>query len=163
MSRRLTVVVALWSFACGSAQPEPAVPDLAAVRAELDSLWTRYADAAIAGDADAIVQLYTESPYLIESGLPTARTRAELSAAAKNVLGSVDILEATITPEVTEFAGDRVLQFGTYRDVLQAPGQPVQVVHGRFSAVFLRDSASSWRVSRLVAVMDSSVPRPPAP
>ena len=163
MSRRLTVAVLVWSVACGPAQPVPAVPDLAVVQTELDSLWARYAAAVVAGDADAVVRLYSETPYLVESGLPTVRTKAELSDVAKGVFGSVRFSEAAIRPEHTEFVGDQVLQFGTYRDVLQAPGQPVQVVMGRFSAILRRDSASAWRVSRLIAFPDSTLPRPPAP
>ena len=163
MSRSLAVILVLSSIACGSRQPAPDVPDLAVVRMELDSLWARYAAAAVAGDADAIARLYSAQPYLVESGLPTARTNAELLAVAKNVLGSVDILEANIQPELTEFAGAQVLQFGTYRDVIQGAGQGVQVVHGRFSAVLARDSTSGWRVSRLVAIADSTVPKPAAP
>ena len=161
MSRGLASILVLSSFACRAAQPVPAVPDIAAVRTELDSLWARYAAAAVVGDADALARMYTAEPYLVESGIPTARTNAELLAVAKKVLGSVDLMEAIIQPEITEFAGDQVLQFGTYRDVLQAPGQPVQVVHGRFSAVLVRDSASAWRVNRLIAVADSTVAQKP--
>lgn len=68
----------------------------------------------------------------------------------------VRIHESIISPELTELAGDRVLQFGDYRDVIQPTGQPRQVVFGRFSAVLQRDSGGSWRVSRLFAVADST-------
>jgi len=35
--------------------------------------------------------------------------------------------------------------------------QPPQVVVGRFSAVLQRDNGGVWRVSRLIAVADSTV------
>lgn len=158
MSRGFTVGLVLIMLACSSPRQESPPPDLSAVRIELDSLWARYSAAAIAGDADAIAQLYTDSAYLVESGLPTVRGNAALRLVVKDVLGGVRFLEASIRPELTETAGDRVLQFGTYRDVIQPTGQPAQVVAGRFAAVLQRDSTASWRVSRLIAVADSTVP-----
>jgi hypothetical protein len=47
--------------------------------------------------------------------------------------------------------------------VLQSPGRPAEVVVGRFAAVLLRDSTSAWRVSRLIAVADSTVPQRATP
>ena len=158
MSRGLTVGIVLFGLACTSPRQESPPPDLSVVRTELDSLWARYTAAAIAGDADAIAQLYTDSAYLVESGLPTVRGNAALRSVVKDVLGGLRFLEASVRPELTETAGDRVLQFGTYRDVIQPSGQPAQVVAGRFAAVLQRDSTASWRVSRLIAVADSTVP-----
>ncbi len=82
---------------------------------------------------------------------------AALRSMVKDVLAGVRFHEASIRPELTEFAGDRVLQFGEYRDVIQATGQPPQVVFGRFSAVLKPDTAGSWRISHLIAVADSTV------
>lgn len=158
MLRCLAIWLACLSLACSTPRQENAAPDLAAVRAQVDTLWATYSRAAIAGDADALARLYMDDAYLVESGLPTVRGNSALRAVVKDVLESVRFLEASITPELTELAGDRVLQFGTYRDVLQPTGQPAQVVVGRFAAVLQRDSAAVWKLSRLVAVADSTVP-----
>ena len=103
MPRRLTVGAILLGLACASPQRESPAPDLSVVRAQVDSVWTKYSAAAV--------------------------------------------------------AGDRVLQFGAYRDVLQSTGKPAEVVVGRYAAVLPRDSTSAWRVSRLIAVADSTVPQ----
>jgi ketosteroid isomerase-like protein len=160
MSRGFTPVIALLGLACATPERGGPPPDLSVVRAQIDSLWTKYSAAAVGGDADALAQLYVDSAYVVESGLPTIRGIVALRSLVKEVLGSVRFLEASIRPELTEMAGDRVLQFGTYRDVLQSAGKPAEVVHGRFAAVLLRDSTASWRVSRLIAVADSTVPQP---
>ena len=156
-SRSVTFGVVLLGLACAAPEPEPR-PDVAQVRTQLDSLWAQYATAAVAGDGDAIARLYTDSLYLVESGLPTVRGKAALRSVVKDVLAGVKFHEASIRPELTELAGNHVLQFGTYRDVLQATGQPRQVTAGRFSAVLQQDSAGTWRISRLIAVADSTVP-----
>jgi hypothetical protein len=36
----------------------------------------KYSAAAVEGNAEAIVQLYTDSAYVVESGLPTIRGNA---------------------------------------------------------------------------------------
>lgn len=163
MSRNLVVGIALLGLACASPERETPPPDLSVVRAQIDSVWAQYSAAAVGGDASAIVQLYADSAYVVESGLPTIRGNAALRSVVKEVLGAVRFLESSIRPELTEIAGDRVLQFGTYRDVLQSAGKPAEVVVGRFAAVLLRDSTSSWRVSRLIAVADSTVPQRAVP
>jgi ketosteroid isomerase-like protein len=163
MLRSLTVGMVLLGLACAAPQQDSPGPDLSLVRAQLDSLWAEYAAAAIAGNADAIVRLYTDSAYLVESGLPTVRGNGALRSVVKDVLSGVRFLESSIRPELTEVVGDRVLQFGEYRDVLQPTGKPVQVVVGRFAAVLERDSTASWRVSRLIAVADSTVPQRATP
>lgn len=149
--------VVLLGLACAAPESDAPRSDLALVRTQIDSLWAQYAAAAVAGDGDAIVRLYTDSLYLVESGLSTVRGNAALRTVVKDILAGVRFHEATIRPELTELAGDRVLQFGEYRDVLQATGQPPQAVFGRFSAVLQQDTAGSWRVSRLIAVADSTV------
>lgn len=157
-SRSVTLGVVLIGLACAGPRSEAPQSDLSVVRTQLDSLWAQYAAAAVAGDGEAIARLYTDSLYLVESGLPTVRGNAALRTVVKDVLAGVRFHESSIRPELTELAGDRVLQFGEYRDVLQATGQPPQRVFGRFSAVLQQDSAGSWRVSRLIAVADSTVP-----
>lgn len=163
MSRGLTISLVWFALACAAPRKESTPPDLAVVRAELDSLWARYSTAAVAGDPDGIARLYADSAYLVESGLPTVRGNVALRSIVQEVLGGLRFLESSVRPELTELAGDRVLQFGTYRDVLQPTGQSAHVVVGRFAAVFQRDSTAAWRVSRLIAVADSTVPQAAKP
>lgn len=160
MPRRTMLGSVLLVVACAAPKPEAPRQDLALVRAQLDSVWVTYTSAAVAGDGDAIARLYADSLYVVESGLPTVRGMTQLRSVLKEVLGGVRFQQSTINPEFTELVGDHALQVGDYLDVLQATGQPVQSVFGRFSAVFQQDSAGSWRISRLIAVADSTVTQP---
>lgn len=150
--------IVLVAVACASPPQAETSPDLSVVRAQIDSLWTRYSAAAIAGDVDGIARLYGDSVYIAELGLPTIRSAAELRTVAGELFKGLRIIESTITPEITDLVGNRAIQYGTYRDVVQATGQPTQVATGRFTAVLQRDSTSGWRVTRLVAFADSTVP-----
>lgn len=149
----------LFALACATPPQEIQEPDLSAIRVELDSVWARYSAAAVAGDADAVARLFADSAYVAELGLPVMRGNSAVREVAGEVFGSTRILESIIRPQLTEAAGDRVLQFGTYKDVLQASGQPTQVAVGHFAAVLERDSTAAWRVSRLFAFADSTVPQ----
>ena len=155
-SRTVAIGVVLLALGCAAPAAEVARPDLAIVRGQLDTLWTQYSAAAVAGDAEGIARLYVDSAYVVETGLATIRGNTALRSVVKEIFAGVRIHESIIRPELTELAGDRVLQFGDYRDVIQPTGQPRQVVFGRFSAVLQRDSGGSWRVSRLFAVADST-------
>lgn len=156
-SRSIAAGMVIVALACAAPAREAPPADLSLVRTQLDSFWTVYAAAAVAGDVEAIARLYTDSLYLVESGLPTIQGATALRTVVTDIFAGVHFQEATIRPELTEFAGDRVLQFGVYRDVIQATGQAPQAVFGRFSAVFEPDSATTWRLSRLIAVADSTV------
>lgn len=159
LARQLAVGLVPLALACASPEPSPSVPDLAVIRSQVDSIWAQYKVAAVAGDADALARLYTDNAQIVELGLPTTQGNAAIRSLIAGVLGNVRILESDIRPESTEMLGDRVLQMGTYRDVVQPVGQPVQLAFGRFAVVLRQDAAGAWRVDRLVAFPDSTVAR----
>ena len=157
----LTSFVMMALFAgCSPRSNAAAKPDLSAVRVQLDSLWAAYNRAAQAGDAARLAAFYTDSAYLVMSGTTTLRDRATLEALTAEALKGGRFIEDVIRPEITEWAGDRVVQMGSYHDVFEAPGKPAQTTFGRFSAILERDATGGWKVSRLAAIQDSSIARP---
>lgn len=89
MSRSLSLGIALLGLACAAPEREKPPPDLSVVRAQIDSVWTKYSAAAVGGDANALTQLYADNAYVVESGLPTVRGNVELRSVVKAVLGGV--------------------------------------------------------------------------
>lgn len=144
---------------CSRGSDVTAKPDLAAVRVQLDSLWAAYDRAAQAGDAAALAAFYADSAYLVMAGTPTLHDRATLQTLTAEALKGGRFLEDVIRPEITEWAGDRIVQMGSYHDVFEAPGKPAQATFGRFSAILERDAKGGWTVSRLAAIQDSSIAR----
>lgn len=157
MSVRLVIGIAVLGLACAAPRSESPMPDVSTIHTQVDSLWARYKVAALAGDVDALARIYTDSAYLVELGLPTTRGNAAIHSLVKEILAGVRILESDIRPELTEVLGDRVLQVGEYRDVLQPTDQRVQTAFGRFAAVLRQDDVGTWRVDRLIAFPDSTV------
>jgi hypothetical protein len=89
---------------------------------------------------------------------PTVRGLTNIRLASAVVFACCEYVESEVKPEVTEVSGSRAFQFGTYRDVIQPSGQSQITMYGRFSAIIDRDSANTWRVTRMVVIRDSSVP-----
>ena len=155
------------AFALSSActrQPERTPgEDVNAVRSQLDSMWAGLSRTMEAGDTAALATFYTDSAFFAETGQPTLRGNAAIRAATAGVLACCRYLESHLQPELTELAGGRAFQFGTYRDVIQPSGQPPITFYGRLHAVLDRDRAGAWRISRLVVIRDSSSVREASP
>jgi len=135
--------------------------DVAAVRAQLDSVWSGLGRAMTAADTAKLADFYSDSALFAETGSPTLRGLSTIRSASAAVFACCRYLESTVQPELTEVSGGRAFQFGTYRDMIQPSGQPVLTFYGRFSAIFDRDSTGTWRLTRIAVIRDSSVPPMP--
>jgi ketosteroid isomerase-like protein len=162
VSASLVLSLALCS-ACNRAQEQTPAEDLSAVRSQLDSVWAGLSRAMEAGDTAGLAAFYTDSAYFAETGQPTLRGYAAIRAATAGVFACCRYLESHLRPELTELAGGRAFQFGTYRDVIQPSGQPPIAFYGRLHAVLDRDRVGAWRISRLVVIRDSSRARGTSP
>lgn len=112
-----------------------------------------------AGDTSKLSAFYSDTTLFAETGASTIRGLTKIQVATASVFTCCRYLESQVRPEITELSGRRAFQFGTYRDVIQPAGQSPITFHGRFSAILDRDSTNAWRVTRLVVIRDSSVPR----
>lgn len=151
----LVLVLALCS-ACNRAAEHATAENVSAVRAQLDSMWAGLSRTMTAGDAAALAAFYTDSATFAETGQPTLRGIAAIRAATARLFACCRYLESHLQPELTELAGGRAFQFGTYRDVIQPSGQQPINLHGRLHAVLDRDRTGAWRITRLVVIRDSS-------
>src|SRR5687767_3604417 len=156
---RVAAAVVFLAF-CPSCAREPDAPalDVAAVRAQLDSVWSGLGRAMTTGDTAKLADFYSDSALFAETGSATLRGLSSIRTASAAVFACCRYLESNVQPELTEVSGGRAFQFGTYRDVIQPSGQPVLTFYGRFSAIFDRDSAETWRLTRIAIIRDSSVP-----
>jgi ketosteroid isomerase-like protein len=160
---RVTSTAVICLATCLSCAREPDVPalDIAGVRGQLDSVWSGLGRAMTAGDTTKLADFYSDSALFAETGSPTLRGLSSIRSATAAVFACCRYLESNVQPELTEVSGGRAFQFGTYRDVIQPSGQPVLTFYGRYSAIFDRDSAETWRLTRIAIIRDSSVPPMP--
>lgn len=164
MLRVAIALVVSVSFAAGCRRGDgPAREDAGALRSQLDSVWLGLTQAMRAGDTAAVAAFYTDDAFFAETGQPTLRGRAAIRDATARVFACCRYLDSQFQPDVTELAGERALQFGTYRDLIQPSGQPPLAAHGRVGAVFQRGASRAWQISGLIVLRDSLVPVPPKP
>lgn len=150
-------LVATISVGCSESARDPVPLDRAWALSAMDSLWAAYSRAAIAGDADALARFYTDTAHLVEPALPTIRTSSDLRAIAVEFFKAGRYASVEMRPEVTEVAGDRILQAGAYTDVFEPTGAVPQRSFGRFMAVARREPSGSLRISYLIAALDSTI------
>ena len=124
------------------------------VKGSIDSLWTRYANAADQRDSTAFGALFTEDASLIFSNAPTVRGRPSIQTFLGALYGPVDVTGFNVTQEDLKISGTMATQTGTFReDFIEQNFEKTE--YGRFALVVERGEDGPWRIWRLVAVMDS--------
>lgn len=157
----LILSVVAVAYACAPAGDTVAWESPGAVRAELDSLWSGLSRAMTAADTAALARMYSDSAYFSESGSPTMRGRDAILAGTAGVFACCRYLDSRVDVEVTDILGDRAVQFGTYRDVIQPAGEPPLALYGRVDALLERHARGHWQIRRLTVIRDSMVSLPP--
>lgn len=164
MSKPASLVAGIALLACASAcspapPPPPPGPTPAEMQSGADALDQQFLAAFNAGDVEAMMALYWNSPDLVSigpDGMGTKGWDATRAAAVEMVKGmagaKIEFLEVNNRPE-----GDVVLGSGRWR-LTMGPAESQQVIEGRYTDV------KAMRDGRWVYLMDhASVPLPPPP
>jgi ketosteroid isomerase-like protein len=158
LSALCAATVALTAACTPSSPPSPGAT-VGVVRTALDSMWAGYTRAFLAGDSLRVMAYFTDSAWVIEPGAPTLRGRAAIAHAIAAELTAGRYLDSRLNPDLTELAGAKAIQLLTFHDVYQPAGQAPQDLYGRLGAVLERGDAGTWRISRVIALVDSSATR----
>ena len=140
------VILMLVVSAAIAAQPTRVASDREAVEKAMHD----YADTLRSGTPEAISLSYTADGELLLPGLPALHGRGAIKdfltpLAAATEVESVEIQNATL-----EVNGKTANQWGTYRQVAGAKGQPRQTYEGRYAALWHMDGDGRWRLFRLM-------------
>jgi hypothetical protein len=147
--------------ACSN-QNMDATIESAGVQATLDTLWTRYADAADRRDSLAFGDLFHPEAALVFSSVPTVMGRVGIQQFLAALYTGVDVTAFRITPQDLRVQGSLAVQSGTFEeDYLESGALKMEV--GRFVLVAERGDDKAWRIRRLMAMADSIHVREAAP
>lgn len=148
----------LWDT-CASNVPPPTVaePDLDAVTAEINDLFTEYGTSLGEGDADRWIQLWVEDGVQLPPGAPPKVGRETIY---QSINGAVDVLtfeDMQIDVEEVLLAGDLAIARGMYT-VKQVPhdGSTPTLVDGKFTTTFQRQPDGTLKIYR--DIFNSNVP-----
>ncbi len=113
------VAIAVSTTSCQQAAKEPAKPDMAAIRTEIQALEDAYAAALKAKDANAVLAYYAEDAVSMVNNAPAASGRDALLKMAQDDIAG-DTTNTTVTFEVVDIfaGGDLVVETGkaTHKD-----------------------------------------------
>ncbi len=152
---------AIWSLtvwtlaACNSAPPSLTEADRAAIQEVSDEFTSSYA----AGDAAALMALYTEDATLMPPGGPAVKGRAAIEAFMEAL---PKVTEMIFTLEEVDGRGDLAFVRGGYRLTMEPPGAPGPVTDiGKFVEIRRKQANGRWLVA--VDIFNSNSPPPAAP
>jgi hypothetical protein len=154
-----SLAIGMMTTAC---QPAPAPvaatpPDTAAVRAELDQLWGRYAEIVVARDAEGYRTLYTDNGRIDMQGFPPLVGLDQILGLVATAFSENTYQSLVVTP-ISTAAPDSTLayQYGTFVETYTPTGKPAQTDYGRYGAGLVRGPDGRWRITYLIGFRDSS-------
>jgi len=124
------------------------------VKGSIDSLWTRYANAADQRDSTAFGALFAEDASLVFSNAPTVTGRPAIQTFLGALYGPVDVTGFRVTQEDLKISGTMAAQTGTFTENFIEQNRE-KTEFGRFALIVERGEDGPWRTWRLVAVQDS--------
>jgi uncharacterized protein (TIGR02246 family) len=128
------VAIAVSTTSCQQAAKEPAKPDLAQIRTEIQALEDAYAAGLNARDANAVIAYYADDAVSMVNNAPVASGRDALLKMAQDDIAR-DTTNTTVTFEVVDIfaAGDLVVETGKATDK-DADGNVVKT--GKYMSLF---------------------------
>lgn len=119
-------------------------------RAAIKRLAARWRAGWLAGDADALVSLYTERPVLMPQGRPAIFGKAAIRSLYRAVLDEMQIRSKGALREV-EVSGDWGYFWSTYslRATPKTGGNPIRS-KGKSVFIVRRQRDGAWKIARLI-------------
>ncbi|MEZ4657021.1 MAG: SgcJ/EcaC family oxidoreductase [Caldilineaceae bacterium] len=138
----------------------PPEPDVAAVTAEIDALFTEYGDSLAADDAERWIQLWVEDGVQLPPGAPPNVGRDAIFASISGAMAHYAYRDMDIHVDEVLLAGDLAIARGMYsaRLVPHDGSDPI-LVDGKYTTTFQRQPDGSLKIYR--DIFNSNVP--PAP
>jgi uncharacterized protein (TIGR02246 family) len=140
-------------WACGATPITPADMDA------IDSIRTAYQDAVKAGDAEAMLALYTDDVVEMPPNMPIRDGKSDVEAAAGSEPQPTTF---SLTPVETDGVGSLAYDRGTYAASMMMEGmeEPTSDT-GKYLVLLRKQSDGSWLISEVI--WNSDLPLPTGP
>jgi uncharacterized protein (TIGR02246 family) len=124
-------------------------PDVGAVTAEINALFTEYGASLGAGDAERWIQLWTEDGVQLPPGAPPNVGREAIFASIKGAMEQIAFEEMEINIEEVLVADDLAIARGLYTvNYVPHDGSDPIPVDGKFTSTFQLQPDGSWKLHR---------------
>jgi ketosteroid isomerase-like protein len=153
--RSLLALLGVAALLASCAEPGgPTAIDVVTAQAAVDSIWTKFAEAADRHDADAFGALLTEDASVVYSGQPTTQGRAGAQNLLLSLHTGADVTSLRIVPEDFKMSDFLATQTGIFEDRYTKDGKEMART-GRFTLVAVRGEDRIWRIWKLMALVDT--------
>lgn len=127
----------------------PPEPDVAAVTAEINALFTEYGDSLAADDAERWTQLWVEDGVQLPPGAPPNVGRDAIFASISNAMEQYAYRDMDIHVDEVLLTGDLAIARGMYtaRLVPHDGSDPV-LVDGKYTTTFQQQPDGTWKIYR---------------
>jgi uncharacterized protein (TIGR02246 family) len=142
----LTSLVALFIVGVNTAAQTSSLPERQAVEQAMRD----YAATLRAGTPEAVTMAYTADGELLLPGLPALHGRDAIKRFLAPLASATEVESVEMHTDVLELQAKTAIQWGTYRQVAGAKGQPKQTYEGRYAAVWHLEGDGRWRLFRLM-------------
>ncbi|MEZ4862195.1 MAG: SgcJ/EcaC family oxidoreductase [Caldilineaceae bacterium] len=139
----------------------PPQPDVEAITAEIDALFTEYGASLGAGDAERWIALWTEDGVQSPPGAPPNVGREAIFAAINAALEQFAFADMQIDIDEVLVAGDLAIARGMYT-VTYVPhdGSTPIPVDGKYTSTFQRQPDGNWKLYRDIFNSNVTAPAP---
>src|SRR5689334_17924484 len=136
-------------------------PKLEQMVRETDAQWSA---AATARDVDKLVSFYADDAVVLPAHKTIATTRDAIRKLFQNMLG-IPGINLSWKPTKVDVAGsgDIAYSFGTYELTMPDDGGKTISDHGKYVAIWKKQSDGSWKVATDIWNTDLPVPASPPP
>lgn len=174
MRMTLLPLAAVVCVACGTKQvgnrPDSAAPaaatlagsaaaasSAAELRHFIDSAQTKYSEAVVKGDVQALSNFYTDDAVVIAPNSKPFHGRAEIDSSDARTFAMVKFTALKLHSDDVQVAGDLGIDTGTFEQVYQEKGKAMHNP-GNYLAVWKKQANGGWKLYRLA--YDSELPVP---
>ena len=143
---------------CAPVPEPPPPPDVAAHEAAAATLWADYTAAVVSKDVERATSLFSDAVSFQLQGIPPV-AKSGLAELYRGLLATTDVVSIELRPEYSNVPMDGLIhQAGSFVEPQVREGKPV-TEYGRYATAIAREADGQWRVTFLMGIVDSIVPR----
>jgi ketosteroid isomerase-like protein len=165
MCQRIIIAAIVLAVACGgkpggedATVRQMGTPDEAmSARQVIDSSNAAFASALVAGDAPAMMTLYSDDAIVMPPGAPALRGRAEYTKWNDGMLAAFAFTDARFTTTDLTVQGPYAIETGSYAMTMKPPAGRAVPDTGKYLAIWKQQPGGGWRMVRDIFNSD----RPP--
>ncbi len=147
--------------ACAQPAKEPPKPDVAAIRAAIETSNAAQTAAVVKGDIPGVMAPYAADAVVFNPGAPMAAGLPEIQKMFEGMLGAMTIKEFTLSVSdvIVAGSGDLAVEHGRYTWTVEPKGGTPMPDAGKYVVVWQKQADGGWKIIR--DILNTDIPPKP--